>query len=158
MSSPPPIGQNETPMDVLLQHHRPIISSAYLTASPEDEAQAESDYWDAVWLSAFLPQAETLEEVLHPISDIFYPIIGDANNKIELMDGTYSTTEHKVVGLFSMGIYWKDMITDILPHDSNGILVSWTSEECDIEPIQTTHFVYFRLSSKIPVILPSHMR
>lgn len=43
------------------------------------------------------------------------------------MDGAYSKEDHKVVAIFSIGIYWNYVIRDVLPQGSTGILVVFES-------------------------------
>mmetsp|Transcript_42798 Transcript_42798/g.46468 ORF Transcript_42798/g.46468 Transcript_42798/m.46468 type:complete len:297 (-) Transcript_42798:1064-1954(-) len=45
---------------------------------------------------------------------IFYPVIVNANKHIEIKDGM-NETNHKIVGIFSISIYWRDTLKNILP-------------------------------------------
>jgi hypothetical protein len=54
-------------------------------------------------------------------------MIADANTKIELMDGTYDTKQHQVVGIFCLAIYWKDTISNILQEGSDGLIMVFTN-------------------------------
>ncbi len=129
MSVPPTFGQKLRPMDVILRDHRPLIIPAYFIAYENDTERIEENYDEALWLSDYLPYMDSIEEVMQPMSDLFYPIIADSNRKIELMDGTYRTEDHEVVGFLCLALYWKDMLNEILPDGSIGILVSTKGNE-----------------------------
>jgi hypothetical protein len=64
---------------------------------------------------------------MRPIFDFRFPVLVDAYNKFQLMDGTYSKDDHNVVAIFSISIYWSFMFSHILPEGSNGILVVFES-------------------------------
>merc|ERR1719464_1425313 len=66
---------------------------------------------------------------MEPISDIYYPIIANANKYIEV--DVDSNNDHDdygiginndVVGLFSVSVYWRDTIRNILPQGSHGLI------------------------------------
>jgi Adenylate and Guanylate cyclase catalytic domain len=51
--------------------------------------------------------------------DVFYPIVDD----ISRVDISGSDTDKSVVGVLAVSIYWRELIRDILPPGSNGIVV-----------------------------------
>jgi hypothetical protein len=59
--------------------------------------------------------------------DFLFPVLADAHEKIQWVDGTYSMEDHKVVAILSISIYWSYMIRDILPKGSTGVLVAFES-------------------------------
>jgi hypothetical protein len=59
--------------------------------------------------------------------DFIFPVLADAHEKIQWVDGTYSMEDHKVVALLSISIYWSYLIRDILPKGSTGVLVGFES-------------------------------
>jgi hypothetical protein len=128
MSVPPTFGQELRPIEVVLRNQRPMLSRAYLIAYPNDTALVEENRDEALWLSDYAPYLDSIEEVMQPISDLYYPIIIDAHKRIEWMDGTYRREDHTVGAFFSLSIYWKDMLLEILAEGSVGILVSTSGD------------------------------
>jgi hypothetical protein len=126
MSLPPIPGQEQTAAQLMMQEHKPIMTAPYLLADTSNPEQYQQDMNDALWLSSYVPQLD-LEEVMRPIFDFQFPILADAYDKIQWMDGTYSAKDHKVVAILAISIYWSYMIRDILPQGSNGILVVFES-------------------------------
>lgn len=56
---------------------------------------------------------------MQPISDLLFPIMANSYESIELDLDNANTT---VAALFSVSIYWKDQIKDILPEGMNPML------------------------------------
>ncbi|KAG7355294.1 adenylate and guanylate cyclase catalytic domain containing protein [Nitzschia inconspicua] len=137
MSVPPVPGQERTAMEIMIEDKRPTITPPYLLADPADPAKYQDDLDEANWLHSYLPNVETVEEVMQPISDFAYPIYHNAHEKIQFntdeenhatqLSGNNSEVP-SVAALFSVSVYWKDMIKDILPEGSNGILVVFESD------------------------------
>merc|ERR1711957_993301 len=109
---------NTTSMQTVIDSHKATITEAYLISFPEDEERYESDKIEAEWFSSYLPEGE---EPMEPISDIFYPIIGNANQHIEVEDGS-DKNSHDVVGIFAISVYWRDTIRNILPDGHDGLI------------------------------------
>jgi Adenylate and Guanylate cyclase catalytic domain len=126
MSVPSIPGQERRAAEVVMQEHKPLISAPYLLADISRPEQYQQDQDEALWISSYVPQLD-FEEVMRPMFDFQFPILADAYNKIQWMDGTYSTEDHKVVALLSISIYWSYMISDILPQGSSGVLVVFES-------------------------------
>jgi hypothetical protein len=120
-------GQGRTSAEVVLQDHKPLMTAPYLLGDTSNPEQYQLDQDEALWLSSYVPHLD-IEEVMRPIFDFRFPILADAHDKIQWMDGTYSKDDHKVVAMLSISIYWSYMITDILPQGSVGILVVFESE------------------------------
>jgi class 3 adenylate cyclase len=109
-------------MDVVRTTHRAVLTEAYLISYPDDEERLAEDMIEAEWIASYLPPGE---EPMEPISDIFYPIIANANENIEVHTTTAAHTDEtddEVVGIFSVSVYWRDMIKNILPQGSNGLM------------------------------------
>jgi hypothetical protein len=107
----------------VIDTHKVTITDAYLISYPDDEERLENDKEEAEWVSTYLLDGE---EPMEPISDIYYPIITQANRQIEIHDGHKNdehNDEHDVVGIFSLSVYWRDTIKNILPDGSDGLLV-----------------------------------
>ena len=112
---------NTSAIQTVLSTHKVTITDAYLISHTDDEKSVTHDKHEADWISIYLPEGE---EPMEPISDIFYPIIADANEHIELQDGDRQhINEADVVGIFSLSVYWRDTIRNILPDGSHGLVV-----------------------------------
>jgi class 3 adenylate cyclase len=117
-----PLTQSQTVLapDDVIAKHKPVITEAYLISYPDDLARIEEDLEDAKWIAPYLaPDVEPME----PVSDIFYPIMDNAHVRIGLMSDGYEPDERKVMAIFSLTVYWRDTIKDILPRGSNGLRV-----------------------------------
>jgi hypothetical protein len=82
-------------------------------------SQEQSELW-IQWVKAYtFPNEEPIE----PVVDLYYPIV----NTLSRIDKTNSElrtdANTTVVALITLTIYWPDLIRDILPEGSNGILV-----------------------------------
>merc|ERR1740117_2032710 len=70
---------------------------------------------------------------MEPISDIFYPIISNANQHIDIgpydNNNNYDNDDNSdgVVGIFSISIYWRDTIRNILPSGTHGLIAVFTN-------------------------------
>jgi hypothetical protein len=67
------------------------------------------------WIKDFVDADEDFTE---PYSDITYPIVDTSADSVN-QDRTQGT----VVSIFSMTFYWRDLIKDILPEGSRGLIV-----------------------------------
>jgi hypothetical protein len=104
----------------ILQDHRVVISEAYLLPDPEDPiAVAETEY-NIDWFSDFLGPEQDASE---PVSDIYYPIL-DKNDAVTIED----PENEKFVGILAMSIYWRNMIENILPPGSDGVVIVFENE------------------------------
>jgi hypothetical protein len=126
MSVPRIPGQERRAAEVVMQEHKPLISPPYLLADISRPEQYQEDQDKVSWLSSYVPQMD-VEEVMRPMFDFHFPVLADAHNKIQWMDGTYSNEDHRVVAIFSVSIYWSYMISDILPKGARGTLVVFES-------------------------------
>ncbi len=110
-----------------LQSLQVVISEAYLISYPDDVDRIAEDIATAKFFEGFLPP-ET--NAMEPVSDILYPIIEDAYQNIKIMQGDGeedASSSHKIVGIFSLSVYWRDKIRNILPEGSNGLRVVFTN-------------------------------
>jgi len=115
-SSPSGASMNTTACRKLMDTHKVTITDAYLISHPDDVERYENDKDEVEWIRNYLLDDE---EPMEPISDIFYPILEDANRLIKVGN---ETDETDVVGIFSIAIYWRDTIKNILPYGSNGVI------------------------------------
>lgn len=119
MSSPLSASMNTTAYQKLIDTHKVTITDAYLISYQGDEDRLQNDKDEADWISSYLLDDE---EPMEPISDIFYPILTQANRQIEIHDDDENNQYH-VAGIFSLAVYWRDTIKNILPVGSNGLIV-----------------------------------
>jgi len=119
MSTPLTSSANTTAHQRLLDTHVVTITDAYLISYPGEEEELQFDKEEAEWISSYLLNGE---EPMEPVSDIFYPILKQANRKIEIKDNL-DDDEDDVAGIFSITFYWRDTIKNILPVGSDGLVV-----------------------------------
>jgi len=119
---------------------RPVLSKAY--AFPQDETTDPSLRPElhifVDWIQDYIgPDDDPLE----PVSDIYYPILEDAIDAVVWLPTVVSysssaeseeekpedsSSDHDpfpVLGLLGLSIFWRDLITDILPRGTEGILM-----------------------------------
>jgi hypothetical protein len=127
---------NPQSLNEALNSRLTIISEAYGLpdeSSPQETEEAEAWY---DWYSYYLPPDEDPTE---PVSDIYYPIF-------ESRDSTQiDRYQHKVVGLLAATWYWRDILKQILPEDSTGIVIVFRNP-CNAD------FTYV-LNGEVPVYL-----
>ena len=85
----------------------------------DPESQAESEGW-IDWFSGYISPDENAFE---PVVNVFYPIINDLSHVDVSKGNNYTTNSNDIVGVIAVSIYWRDVIRDILPPGSNGIVV-----------------------------------
>jgi Adenylate and Guanylate cyclase catalytic domain len=83
------------------------------------KAQAESESWTE-WFREYLPSYENPYE---PLFDLHYPIINNISHAVQSTIDPDTMTKNAVVAILVVEIYWRDLIRDILPEGSNGIIV-----------------------------------
>ena len=110
----------------LFETHRVILSEPYMIAEPGDLAQIAETEAEAEWVKNYIPPGE---EPIEPISDIYYPILEEALDSANLFeDSSYVPNNETFKGIFSMSIYWRDLMKEILPPGSDGIVVVFENE------------------------------
>ena len=109
--------------------HLVTISETYLINWPDDTEDQGYNEAEAQWFSNYL---EPGEDPMSPIFDIYYPIIVDALNNVRHHKPSYTastsessgydTSEHKLGAYLALSIYWRDMLRDLLPSGSTGVI------------------------------------
>ena len=125
-------------IQTVLDTRKVTITDAYLIPNPDDEKR---DKHKADWISLYLPAGE---EPMEPISDIYYPIISNANEHIVIdSEHEFGTPHHHhsgdkqnsdsedVVGIFSLSVYWRDTIKNILKDGSHHGLIVVFENPCN---------------------------
>jgi len=118
-SEPNTSTMNTTAHETIKRTHHAVITNAYLISYPEDKDRIEEDLLEAQWISSYLAKGEVAME---PISDIFYPIVSNANQHIEIDHDGIDGKGDDVVGIFSIAIYWRETIRNILPMGTHGLI------------------------------------
>ena len=120
----------DTVLPELLQHKAVVAPASNVpledTAAAREDAQSNID-----WFQNLLDG--THQNASSPASDLFYPILNYAAEAV-----AYNTTHHHMVnedptddvmGVISLTFFWKDLLEDILPVGSDGI-VTVVSNTC----------------------------
>ena len=136
------------PWYAVIETHLVTITEPYMIAWPSDTEKQEENEAEAEWISDYL---EPGEEPLEPISDIYYPIVVEALDNIQLHEEDidaeiYPTESNKIGAILALSIYWRDALRDLLPTGSAGVVVVFENA-CDVPP-----FAY-EISGPIPVYL-----
>jgi hypothetical protein len=115
------LGYSDTrSIEAILQTHRVIVSEAYHLPDPGDPIAVTETDVSVDWFSDFLGPDQDPSE---PVSDIYYPIL-DKNDAVTIED----PENEKFVGILSMSIYWRNMIENILPPGSDGVVIVFGNE------------------------------
>lgn len=103
--------------------NRAVISPPYLGGiykNPNDVIEIEEIEYEIDWFADYISAEEDPDE---PAADFLYPIITEQDGS-NIIDGNYDPSiNHSAVGLLSTTYYWRDMLQNILPVGSNGIVV-----------------------------------
>ncbi len=104
-----------------------------MIAWPWDTEKQEENEAEAEWIRDYL---EPDEEPLEPISDIYYPIVVEALDNIELHEDdldseSYDGKSNKIGAVLALSIYWRDTLRDLLPLGSTGVVIVFENA-CDV--------------------------
>jgi class 3 adenylate cyclase len=107
--------------DAAIQHcldtRRVIIGeSGNLPDDPNDPDQVANAAENSDWASAFIGEDEDENE---PFSSLLYPIINSINDVTIDPD----VVEQPAVGVFSLSFFWRDLLKNLLPPNSKGVIV-----------------------------------
>jgi class 3 adenylate cyclase len=99
---------------------RVVINGATnLPDDPNDPDQVATAAGDSSWASSFIGEDEDASE---PFSNILYPII-DSINDVTIDPDDPDIMKQPVVGIFALTFYWRDLIKNLLPPNSKGVIV-----------------------------------
>jgi hypothetical protein len=101
--------------DTLEQDHQVVIGQVSNLPNPDDPASSEAIAYQNDWAKNYVSSEFDYTE---PYSDIYYPIFDNAANQVSITGG-----DMKMVSVFSMTFYWRDLIENILPPGSDGSVV-----------------------------------
>jgi hypothetical protein len=102
---------------------RAVLGTPYMNpdVSNPDEMK-EAQYWADTFSGLIDPDDAPLE----PASDILYPVI-NRFDRIKLLDDDHNSTSidthDEVVSVLSSSFYWRDVLKNVLPEKSAGLIV-----------------------------------
>lgn len=91
--------------------------------SNNDPIRIADDEETAAFMALYLAPGE---EPMEPMSDIYYPVLRNAHKRIQMKGNEgeeYKVEEDEFVAVFTLSVYWRDAIRNILPQGSNGMVV-----------------------------------
>jgi hypothetical protein len=101
----------------LIDRKRVVITVPNLPDAEDEGAMNQTEATND-WAKDFIPSYEDPSE---PYAEIFYPIIDLPPDAVTISkDKDFG--ESTVVGIFALSIYWRDLIRNILPEGSRGIV------------------------------------
>ena len=112
----------------MLSTHQVTLTAPYLISLPDDEELKKQTEAQAEFFETFL---EPGEEPLAPVFDVYYPLIPGAVDSVGYSEVDHSDNE--IGAILSLSIYWRDVLTDLLPPDSAGLRVI-IENECNDQP------------------------
>jgi hypothetical protein len=114
-------------MTSVMTKKRAMFDQPLMIPRPDNPmAQLEADIW-CDYYADFLPPGENCME---PLSTLYYPIL-ESLDEIELSSDSKYPDGFEVKAIVAADLYWRDLIRDILPPGSNGILVVFENECVD---------------------------
>jgi hypothetical protein len=105
--------------DTLEQDHQVVIGQVSNLPNPDDPASSEAIANQNDWAKNYVSSEFDYTE---PYSDIYYPIFDNAADQVSIRS-IRGEGDMKMVSVFSMTFYWRDLITNILPYGSDGSVV-----------------------------------
>jgi Adenylate and Guanylate cyclase catalytic domain len=85
----------------------------------DPEGRAESEGWVDFYKKFFPPGVDPFQ----PVTDIAYPIVDDVRRVDLIGNSDYEPNNHTFVGLVTVSVYWREIISNALPPGSYGIVV-----------------------------------
>jgi hypothetical protein len=102
-------------LDEAIQNRRVSIALTRNLPDPSD-ADGKIDERNVEWIKGFIGEDEDPTE---PMTAFNYPIVDKAADTVNLA----GAEDPQVVGVIAMTIFWRELIKDILPQGSDGIVV-----------------------------------
>ena len=104
---------------IQLSNHKVQVSETYHLPDPNDEdAMTENDN-DVDWFSDYMPPGQDPSE---PVFDISYPVL-DTIDRVTIED----PAKHTLVATTDVSIFWRNVLEDILPYGSDGVVAVFES-------------------------------
>jgi hypothetical protein len=112
-------------LPVVQGKQRVVISEVRNIADPNNPDSVTLAEINNEWVKDYLSEDEDHTE---PFSNIYYPVLDGAADAVVLTDDrTSQTRKGKMVAVFTMTFFWRDLIEDILPQGSKGLVVVFDS-------------------------------
>jgi hypothetical protein len=106
-------------MTAVMTKKRPFVDQPMMIPRPDNpKAQIEAEMW-CEYYADFLPPGKNCME---PVSTIYYPIL-ESLDEIELSSDKNYPDNFEVKAILAADMYWRDVIQDILPPGSNGMVL-----------------------------------
>ena len=107
----------------IVQGDREIaISDVSNIPYPNDPASERQTHGNNHFIKDYVGEGEDETE---PFSDIYFPMLDYAADFVTIPSDNKTSGHGNFVGVFAMTFYWRDLIKDILPPQSNGIVVTF---------------------------------
>ncbi len=110
------LGNGDPPIQHSMDTRRVVLGGVINFADLNDPASVAEAAAGSSWARSFIGEDE---DEIEPLSTIFYPIINSINDVTIDPD----VVEQPVVGIFALSFYWRDLIKNILPPNSKGVIV-----------------------------------
>lgn len=109
-------------MEAYLKSHLAEVTAPYLIAFENDTERQIANDAEAEWVKNYIDPDENPRE---PVSDVLYPLLDNSLEVLDVFkDGNYTAPNNQTFhGYLSMSIYWRDMLRNILPPGSEGMVV-----------------------------------
>jgi len=102
-----------------MESHLVTISETYLINWPDDKEWEEYNEAESEWFSNYL---EPGEDPMSPIFDIYYPVVVESLRNVIHREPGYNVSENNMGAYLALSIYWRDMLRDLLPTGSTGVI------------------------------------
>ncbi len=107
-------------MDVVMGDRKIAISDVSNIPYPNDAESERQASGNNDFIKDYAGEGEDETE---PFSDVYFPILEYAADFVTIPKNESAHDLGRFVGVFAMTFYWRDLIKEILPTDSDGIIV-----------------------------------
>jgi hypothetical protein len=104
---------------ILVDEQRVVMSDVTNLPDLADPESINQAVANNLYIKDFTGEDEDESE---PFSDLYYPILDTAADSVTIPDNSGASTSN-VVGVFAMTFFWRDLLKDILPVGSDGVVV-----------------------------------
>jgi hypothetical protein len=112
-------------LDVVMGDRKIAISDVTNIPYPNDAESKRQAIGNNDFIKDYVGEGEDETE---PFSDIYFPILEYAADFVTIPKNESAYDLGRFVGVFAMTFYWRDLIKEILPTDSDGIIVVFENE------------------------------
>ena len=115
-------GRDVAPMsdylDTIVKEHKVAIGTVPNFPLDESDPDSVQEAQERETKLGYVLDGETWSR--QPLIPIYYPIFNDTGETVSLQDNKLA---HKVVGIFSVTLFWKDFIENILPDGVHALIL-----------------------------------